>query len=113
MFVKLRASREEMVSMKRITLLLLVAVFLTISVSSDLFASSPVAGGRTTSVSTMLSHYLMIFVRAFDNQAVKLSESQMRHLRAEMQMILLTAGLFREIVVSMCLSSILARITRH
>ena len=58
--------------MKRITLLLLVAVFLTISVSSDLFASSPVAGGRTTSVSTMLSHYLMIFVRAFDNQAVDL-----------------------------------------
>ncbi|MBN2184163.1 MAG: hypothetical protein JW746_02430 [Candidatus Krumholzibacteriota bacterium] len=58
--------------MKRITLLLLVASFLTITVSSDLLASSPVAGGRTTSVSTMLSHYLMIFVRAFDRQEVDL-----------------------------------------
>ncbi len=66
------APREEMVQMRKITLLLVVASFITISVSSDLSASSPVSGVGAASVSAKISHYIIIFVNAFDRGKVDL-----------------------------------------
>ncbi|MBN2072126.1 MAG: hypothetical protein JW814_11785 [Candidatus Krumholzibacteriota bacterium] len=56
--------------MKRITLLLLVTSFLTISASSALLASSPVISDKTASVSAMFSRHLVFFLRTLDKRYV-------------------------------------------